>query len=189
MIAEVDKYYSWYQVDGIFFDEVSDSCSTSSYYAELYNHVHTYTSALVILNPGTNVPECFASVGDVLVVFESPYKTYKKYTPNSWYANYPSTRFWHIVYGVRFVFFFFLLSSSPHPHLHLHLHPSSSSFILPPSSFLVSHLPSFSSSKFSSVYRKAVSANAGYVYITDDKGSNPYDTLPKYFSKEVAAVV
>lgn len=38
--AEIDKYYQWYGVDGIFFDEVYYAdCAKVSYYQNLYNHV------------------------------------------------------------------------------------------------------------------------------------------------------
>src|SRR5439155_10073922 len=34
----------------------------------------------------------------------------------------------------------------------------------------------------------AVSRNAGYLYVTDDSGSNPWDSLPAYWETEVALV-
>ena len=34
----------------------------------------------------------------------------------------------------------------------------------------------------------AVKRNAGYVYVTDDRGSNPWDTLPSYWTAEVDLV-
>ncbi len=34
----------------------------------------------------------------------------------------------------------------------------------------------------------AVSRNAGWIYVTDDGGSNPYDTLPSYWTSEVSYV-
>ena len=34
----------------------------------------------------------------------------------------------------------------------------------------------------------AVSRNVGYVYVTDDNGANPWDTLPSYWNSEISAV-
>ena len=36
--------------------------------------------------------------------------------------------------------------------------------------------------------RLAVARNAGYIYVTDDQGANPWDTLPSYWSAEVGFV-
>ena len=35
---------------------------------------------------------------------------------------------------------------------------------------------------------KAVQLNAGYVYITDQSGGNPYSQLPSYWDQEVSAL-
>jgi spherulation-specific family 4 protein len=37
------------------------------------------------------------------------------------------------------------------------------------------------------VLKLATSRRAGHVYVTDDSGGNPYDTLPSYWSRETAA--
>ena len=34
----------------------------------------------------------------------------------------------------------------------------------------------------------AASRNVGYIYVTNDSGANPWDTLPSYWNAEVAAV-
>jgi len=144
--SEVDKFYSWYNVDGIFFDEVATSCSYvtgGGYYQKLYNYVQAKTTGakMVVLNPGTNVPECYMNCSSVIVTFESPLSEYSSYTASSWNSKYGPTRFWHIIYNV--------------PKANL-----------------------------SSVLLKAKSNYAGLVYITDDLGANPYDTLPSYISNE-----
>ena len=40
----------------------------------------------------------------------------------------------------------------------------------------------------SSYVTKAKSQNAGWVFITNDKLPNPYDTLPTYWTQEVSAI-
>ncbi len=105
--ADVDAYYLWYGVDGIFFDEASTerSCA-SSYYAALYDHVRAQNGkALTVLNPGTQTDECYMAVADTIVTFEGSYGTYVgRYPIPGWVEDYPANRFWHLVYaapGVR----------------------------------------------------------------------------------------
>ena len=42
-------------------------------------------------------------------------------------------------------------------------------------------------SGLSAVLKLATSRRAGHVYVTDDSGDNPYDTLPSYWSREASA--
>ncbi len=100
--ADVDKYYSWYGVDGIFFDEASTDCQyATSYYAELHAHVKAKgDNSEVILNPGTQTRECYMAVSDVLLTFEGSYRDYTNgYSAPSWVSNYSPSRFWHLVYS------------------------------------------------------------------------------------------
>lgn len=96
--AEVNQYYSWYNVDGIFFDEASNDCTKKNYYLALYNFVKTKGGvAKVIINPGTNTPECFITTADIIVNFEDVYSNYVNWSPSSWVTKYPASRFWHLV--------------------------------------------------------------------------------------------
>jgi len=99
--SEVDLFYTWYGVDGIFFDEVNNVCTTQAYYQDLYNYVKSKspTKNKVVLNPGTNVPECYITAGDILLTFESTYSSYLSFQPDAWVNNYPANRFWHLIYG------------------------------------------------------------------------------------------
>lgn len=102
--ADIDKYYSWYpEIDGIFVDEADNtSCSIeSSYYLPLYTYIKSKSaSATVILNPGTSTLECYVNASDILVTFESTYASYSGTwsSAHSWEANYPASRFWHLVH-------------------------------------------------------------------------------------------
>lgn len=42
-------------------------------------------------------------------------------------------------------------------------------------------------SRLDAVFQLAASRRAGHVYVTDDSGDNPYDTLPSYWSRETTA--
>lgn len=76
---EVDEYYEWYKVNGIFFDEASTS--NTSYYKSLYSYVKSYNTTnnynMVIINPGTPPDEAFKNgCADVIVAAEMLMPTY-----------------------------------------------------------------------------------------------------------------
>jgi hypothetical protein len=151
--AEIDHYYSWYGVDGIFLDEMSSSSSTQSYYSDLYTYIHNKGGSLhdlVVGNMGTfsttDWPLANGNVVDILVGFEGSYSDYGSLSPPSWTNNYSSKDFAALVYNT-------------------------------------------SSSNLSSVCSGLSSAGPGitYRYITDDTLSNPWDTLPSYWSTEASS--
>ena len=98
---DIDRYYSWYGVDGIFFDEASTECSkVSSYYEDLYGYVKAKGGkAKVALNPGIQTNECYMAVSDIVVNFEDTYATYvNSYSEPDWISNYSHARFWHLIH-------------------------------------------------------------------------------------------
>lgn len=99
--AQIDDYFSWYGVNGIFLDDASTACAQEPYYAALDRYVKTMgASETTILNPGTWTSSCYASAADILVTFEGSYRQYdRSYYAPSWVARYPAGRFWQIVYG------------------------------------------------------------------------------------------
>ncbi|BBL79995.1 hypothetical protein RxyAA322_18490 [Rubrobacter xylanophilus] len=97
---EIDRYYSWYGVDGIFLDEASTGCADQPYYAGLYDYIKA-RGGLVVLNPGTQTSECYMSAADIVVNFEGSHATYtEEYSAPAWVSGYPPERFWHLVYAV-----------------------------------------------------------------------------------------
>ena len=99
--SDIDKYYAWYSVDGIFFDQASTQCSHArSYYKGLYEYVND-KGGKVVLNPGTQTNECYMAVADVVVNFEDTYTNYTSdsYSQPEWISEYPATRFWHLVHA------------------------------------------------------------------------------------------
>ncbi len=98
--AEIDSYYAWYPVDGIFLDEAATDCGTEPYYASLTAYVKSKGGAgTVALNPGTTTSECYMSAGDIIVTFESAYSDYLSWSPAGWESGYPADRFWHLIHG------------------------------------------------------------------------------------------
>jgi hypothetical protein len=99
-VADVKRYFDWYAIDGIFFDETDGDCNVvASHYRHLYSSVKNFLSdATVVLNPGGHVPECYMASTDVLVNFEGYYRDYTAWTPPVWAARYRPNRFWHIIH-------------------------------------------------------------------------------------------
>lgn len=106
--AEVDLYFEWYNVDGIYFDVASDKAADVPHYRDLADHVRGRSpGALVALNPGFLPAEGYMDFADIIEVFESSDATYKTdgvtvghFAPGSWVHNYPAERFFHAVSGV-----------------------------------------------------------------------------------------
>jgi hypothetical protein len=67
---EIDNYYDWYDLDGVFLDEVSPS--DHDYYEDLSDYAEDPSgSQTVILNPGAQVPESYEDAADIIVVYEN----------------------------------------------------------------------------------------------------------------------
>src|SRR4029077_15679404 len=114
-------------------------------YQDIANTVHATPGAKVMLNPGTNVPEGYAQIGDIINIFEGTPSAYSSYIPPSWTANYARSKVAHLIYGA-------------------------------------------SASSMTTVLAQSVSRGAGYIYITNDTLPNPWDTLPSYWTTEVAQI-
>lgn len=160
--ADVNAWYQFYgsDIDGIFFDEGTDTCGPSPQsdrYAAEYELLTRYVKemhpgAMTALNPGTAVPRCYENSADVLVTFEGSYGDYTgapdsptdAYQPLSWSPVDPD-KIWNIVYGTA------------------------------------------TESEMEKVIALSKSRNVGYVYVTNGVPANPYDTVPSpYWSKEQA---
>jgi len=97
--ADVDLFYLWYGVDGIFFDQASNDCADEPYYETIDAYVKGKDAAAVtVINPGTTTPECFINAADIILNFENTYAVYAGWSPAGWEAGYPAERFWHLVH-------------------------------------------------------------------------------------------
>lgn len=100
--ADVDTYYNWYNVSGIFFDQVATAANQESYYQTLTNYVKSHhCNGTVVLNPGA-VPDqsYFTSTGaDCIVVFENTETVFSTATFPSWLSTVPAKQVGMIVYS------------------------------------------------------------------------------------------
>jgi len=148
--TDIDRYHSFYTIDGIFVDEMSNDSDTAhlAYYEELYRYIkNKRQSYLVVGNPGINTTANYLlqPAADALVTFESN-AGYAQYMPDPWTQTLPPIAFSHLCYAVA------------------------------PAATMTNYV------------QLAVTRNAGYIYVTDDSGGNPWDRLPAYWETEVAFV-
>jgi hypothetical protein len=105
--TDVSRWYSWYGVDGIFFDEAATDPALAvpgAYYNELYVFVKDMTGTgvlgtTVVLNPGTVPDEGYMTDADIVCTYEGTEASYAAATFPAWIDDYPASRFWNIVYA------------------------------------------------------------------------------------------
>ena len=101
---EIDRYYSFYEVDGIFLDEMTNDSNANhlAYYESIYRYVKARNSShTVIGNPGSKAAAAYITrpVTDTLVTFEN--KTgYDQYSPDSWTKTQIPAALAHLCYAV-----------------------------------------------------------------------------------------
>ncbi|MEW6560579.1 MAG: spherulation-specific family 4 protein [Pseudomonadota bacterium] len=102
--ADVQTYAQCYDVDGVFFDEVSIQASKASYYALAAATVRadikpsSGKAALVAINPGTYPDSTLADSADITVMHESADLNLAA-LPTS-LSSYPTTRFAYLALGL-----------------------------------------------------------------------------------------
>jgi spherulation-specific family 4 protein len=97
--SQVNQYNAWYHVNGIFFDEMSNTQGYESYYSTLNSYVKSNGMTYTMGNPGTSVPTSYIGVLDNLVIYENPgYPSLSFIT----YTGYPESDFGLIAYGVSY---------------------------------------------------------------------------------------
>jgi hypothetical protein len=97
--SQISQYQTWYNADGIFFDEMSNTRGYESYYSTLNSYVKSNGMTYTMGNPGTSVPTSYIGVLDNLIIYESSgYPSLSFIT----YAGYPESDFGLIAFGVSY---------------------------------------------------------------------------------------
>jgi hypothetical protein len=138
--SDIERWHAWYAVDGVFFDEVSTSAMQVDYCQKLYDHAKSEGAPdhVVALNPGRQTLAGFMPACDILVNSESTWPTYRDAFAGNpdWIANYPASRFWHVVHGCP------------------------------------------TEADMQTALKLAHARRAGWIFVTNGTGSNPYRRLP-----------
>jgi Spherulation-specific family 4 len=103
--AQVDLWHSFYNLDGIFLDEMTSDTNVAhyQYYDTIYNYIDSKYGAeySIMGNPGvqTQKPYLALPTADILCTYEG-YTGYTNYVTPSWTTNYQSVQFLQLVYSV-----------------------------------------------------------------------------------------
>jgi hypothetical protein len=71
VIADVNSYKAWYNLSGIFFDEMSNVPGNENYYSTLNQYAKSVGLPFTVGNPGGTVPASFQGTMDVIVTYEN----------------------------------------------------------------------------------------------------------------------
>ncbi len=70
-ITEIDNYKNWYNVDGIFFDEMSNIAGDENYYQNLDDYVKSQGLSYTVGNPGTDTLPSYVGTVDNIIIYEN----------------------------------------------------------------------------------------------------------------------
>lgn len=97
--TDIENYYTWYGVSGIFLDEMPTDAAQLAYYQNIVKSIRLHAGSVVVLNPGTVPDQRYVDLGDTTVVFEGTYAEYNRASFPAWMSTYQPTKFAHLVYG------------------------------------------------------------------------------------------
>jgi hypothetical protein len=97
--TDIDRWHSWYPaMNGIFFDEESNTPGTEAYYGDLSSYVKSLGMTLAVGNPGTETGASYVNVMDVTFIYESAGLPSSALL-TSWQAAYPRAKVGVIPYA------------------------------------------------------------------------------------------
>lgn len=104
VLADVERYATWYAVDGIFLDEVSNRTDELRFYADIASGIRgEHAGWQIVANPGAAVPAGYLEVADTLVTFEGGTGSYEGWTTEPWMSAAAPERQAHLHYNVASV--------------------------------------------------------------------------------------
>lgn len=95
--AEIERWFAWYDVSGIFADEQQSSADGLPYYRRIKGAV---ANGILVTNPGTVPDKAYLDLDAILCIVETDQQAYLAKTFPDWVKTAQSHRFYHIIYGV-----------------------------------------------------------------------------------------
>jgi hypothetical protein len=100
VIEEINRYVEWYGIRDFFLDEATVAYSSVETYRPMVDYIHRI-GGIAMLNFGDHPHPAYMQFTDIANVFEYYADDYvNRYQPPAWYADYPPSRFSHIVFNV-----------------------------------------------------------------------------------------
>jgi hypothetical protein len=97
--SDIDKYNTWYNLDGIFFDEMSNVAGKETYYQTLSNYADSLGLTITVGNPGTDTISSYVGTVDNIIIYESAGLPSLS-SLGGWHSNYDKANFSVIPYAV-----------------------------------------------------------------------------------------
>jgi hypothetical protein len=88
--AELSNYATWYNVSGVFLDQMAYKAGHESYYGNLTAYARSNGLTMVVGNPGVDVAPSYAGTVDTIVIYEDSGFPYPA-TLGGWHAGYPKS--------------------------------------------------------------------------------------------------
>ncbi|MCP4366638.1 MAG: hypothetical protein GY797_00780 [Deltaproteobacteria bacterium] len=100
--ADVDIYNQYFDINGIFFDEVANSSDKLDYYEKLYHYINNLSHLdKIFLNPGTTIgSDYFSQLPDATIVISENTSNKSTYQPDDALQTYPAERFAMLIHTV-----------------------------------------------------------------------------------------
>ena len=96
----IDDYKNWYNVDGIFFDQMSNVSGNETFYLHLSNYVKSIGLNYTVGNPGTDTLPSYIGTVDNLVIYDDPGLPLIS-SLGGWHTNFTRNNFSIVSYGIH----------------------------------------------------------------------------------------
>ena len=110
--ADIDRYDSFYpQIQGIFFDEMTNTVGDENYYRNLSNYAKSVGFSFTVGNPGTDIISSYVGTMDNIIIYETGGLPSLSIL-GGWHTGYDKSNFSYLSYGVGTLDTAFVDSSS-----------------------------------------------------------------------------
>src|SRR2546427_8647611 len=98
--GKIDAYKNWYNLDGIFFDEMSNNAADAPYYSTVSNYAKNVDGMkMTVCNPGTSIPQSDVGVCDTFEIYESAgLASISTLQSRTFYPNYDKNSFYMLAH-------------------------------------------------------------------------------------------
>jgi len=97
---ECAAFRDWYDVDGVFLDQVSSMVDGLDAYEQYVRDARSLGCRTVVLNPGVYPHRAYLDLANLVVTFDGDLEMHRKVQVPEWAMSLPPQRFCHLVYGV-----------------------------------------------------------------------------------------
>ncbi|HEV2192907.1 MAG TPA: spherulation-specific family 4 protein, partial [Nitrosopumilaceae archaeon] len=109
--SEINAWKSFYNIDGIFFDEMANTSGLETYYSNLSQYAKSLGYTMTVGNPGTDTLPSYIGTVDDMMIYESPGLPAWS-TLQGWHTSYNKSNFSMIAFGISSLNQSFITSAS-----------------------------------------------------------------------------